>query len=404
VLIRFTSCAIRVLIVLCGSLVAYFAAAAADPQPQNDSAFQRLQQRASDASAQNRLDRAARLYTQALGLRPRWADGWWSLGTLEYDQNHFSKAALAFKKLIQLQPKNGTAHAMLGLCQFELGADERALTNLVAADRLGIVNNKELRDVALYHLGVLQLRIARFGDAYQTLHDAAQDGIKTKELFVALGQAALLINPRKPAETNQPVPVIESAGEAESFSAQEQFAEAEASYSALATQFPDYPNLHFAYGRMLLEARKENEALEEFRRELQRDPQNVNSMLEIASVEYQQDSQDGLKYAEKAVELSPSLPFAHYILGMLRLDTGDSAGAIPELEIVRKAFPKQASIYYSLGNAYARSGRKEEAARVRAEFVRLDAEEKRSQSNVSVEQASGLFNRKLWVERNKPAE
>jgi tetratricopeptide (TPR) repeat protein len=379
--------------------------AAADPQHQNDSAFQRLEQRARDASAQNRLDEAARLYNQALALRPQWADGWWSLGTLEYDQNHFSKAGLAFRKLIQLQPKNGTAHAMLGLCQFELDADERSLANLMAADRLGIVNNKELRDVALYHLGVLQLRMSRFGDAYETLHDVAQGGIRTKELFVALGQAALLINPRKPtAQSDESASVIERVGEAESSSAQKQFAEAEASYSTLATQFPDYPNLHFAYGRMFLEARKENEAIHEFRLELQRDPQNVNSMLEIAAVEYQQDSQDGLKYSEKAVQLAPSLPFAHYMLGMLRLDTGDAAGAVPELEIVRRAFPKQASIYYSLGNAYARSGRKEEAARVRAEFVRLDAEEKRSQSNVSVEQASGLFNRKLWVERHKPTK
>jgi tetratricopeptide (TPR) repeat protein len=95
-------------------------------------------------------------------------------------------------------------------------------------------------------------------------------------------------------------------------------------------------------------------------------------MLEIAAARYQSDSKDGLKYAEEAVKLSPKVPFAHYILGLLRLDTGDAEGSIPELEIANKAFPKEASVYFSLGKAYARLGRKAEAAKARAAFVRLN--------------------------------
>ncbi len=372
---------------------------------QTSTSFERLKQNAEQASTENRLDDAIRFYTRALVLRPTWADGWWSLGTLEYDQNHFSKAALAFRKLIQLQPKNGTAHAMLGLCQFELGTDQPALKNLLAADHLGIVNDTDLRKVALYHLGVLQLRAKRFGDAYETLHNVAKDGTKSDELYVALGQAALLINPQAPAgSAGEAASVIARVGKAEALSAQKQYGGAEQIYTALTGQHPDFPNLHFAYGRMLLEARKEDEAVQEFRRELQRDPQNVNSMLEIASVEYRQDSEDGLKYAEKAVHLAPALPFAHYMLGMLRLDIGDANGAIPELELVRKFFPKQPSIYLSLGNAYARAGRKVDAARARAEFSRLDAQTNHSQSNPTAEQVYGLSSGQLWVDHAKPAE
>src|SRR5216683_6213526 len=87
------------------------------------SAFRRLEERAKKASEENRLEEAGRLYARALALRPRWAEGWWSLGTLEYDQDHYSKAALEFEKLIALDSANGTAHAMLGLCQFELSQD-----------------------------------------------------------------------------------------------------------------------------------------------------------------------------------------------------------------------------------------------------------------------------------------
>jgi predicted Zn-dependent protease len=283
---------------------------------------------------------------------------------------------------------------MLGLCQFELGANELALKSLRAADKLGIVNNDELRNVALYHLGAVELRTSRFGDAYETLHDLAEKGLQTKELFVALAESALLINPRDNKESDQSI--LERVGQAESLSAQKKFAESEQMYADLVARSPEFPNLHFAYGRMLLDARKEDDAVREFRRELERDPKNVNSMLEIASVEYQQDSQEGLKFAEQAVKLAPSIPFAHYMLGMLRLDTGDAAGAIPELEMVRKMFPDRSQVYFALGNAYSRVGRKEDAARARAEFTRLDAQAKASQP---MNGSSASADRRLWVER-----
>ena len=342
-------------------------------EPQAHSAFSELAARAKQASEENRLDDATRLYTKAVTIRPNWADGWWSLGTLEYDQNHYAKAGGDFKQVVKLQPANGTAHAMLGLCQFELREDALALENLRKADKLGIVNDDELRRVALYHMGILQLRASRFGDAFDTLHDLTNEGIKSPELFTALGEAALLINPQaNQDDTSQSV--VRKVGEAEALAGQKQFDSADKIYTALISQNPEFPNLHFAYARMLLEAHSEDRALEEFHRELERDPKNVNSMLEIASVEFQQDSEDGLKYAEQASHLSPGLPFAHYMLGMLRLDTGDAAGAIPELEIVRKDFPNQPKIYFVLGNAYAQVGRKADAARARAEFVRLDTD------------------------------
>jgi tetratricopeptide (TPR) repeat protein len=334
--------------------------------------FHQLSTMAQEAGAENRLDEASRLYRKALAIRPTWIEGWWSLGTLEYDQNQYAKAARDFKQVIQLQPANGTAHAMLGLCQFELKEDALALENLLQANKLGIIHNDELRRVALYHMGVLELRTFRFADAFDTLHDLSNEGIKNAELFTALGEAALLINPRAAATDDTSQSVIRKVGEAEALAGQKQFDRAETIYTALISQNPEFPNLHFAYARMLLEAHSEDRALQEFRRELERDPKNVNSMLEIASVEFQQNSEDGLKYAEKAVGLAPGLPFGHYMLGMLRLDTGDAAGAIPELEIVRKDFPKQPKIYFVLGNAYAQVGRKADAARARAEFVHLD--------------------------------
>jgi len=110
----------------------------AQTRPSNATQFKSLAEQAARASSENHLDEAVALYTKALALRPRWTDGWWSLGTIEYDQDHYAKAARDFEKLIALDGRNGTAHAMLGLCQFELGRDSLALKNLLAAEELGI--------------------------------------------------------------------------------------------------------------------------------------------------------------------------------------------------------------------------------------------------------------------------
>lgn len=345
-------------------------------QPQQKSeTFSHLAEKAKRASDENRLDEAAALYRQALAMRPRWAEGWWSLGTLEYDQDHYAKAALDFKKVIALDPVNGTAHAMLGLCQFELGKDDSALKNLLAAEQLGVLKDQQLRKVSLYHLGVLQLRAGKYGAAKETLGQLVRDRVRTKELTTGMGLAALLIRPQESPLAGMPgADVVERAGEAEVLLAANEFDQAKQKYDQLTSEFPDYPNLHFAFGRLLLETHDTDEAVQQFQFELKRDPKNVNSMLEIAAARQLVDSQGGLKYAEEAVKLAPGLPFAHYLLGMLRLNTGDAAAAIPELEIAQKAFPKEAGVYFALGNALARVGRKADAAKARAEFTRLNAQ------------------------------
>lgn len=395
------------LILLFAGPLSFFPGTAHSQTKPSSTSFAALSRRAAEARDADRLDEAVALYTRAVALQPKWEEGWWSLGTLQYDQDHYAKAALAFEKVIALNPAHGTAHAMLGLCQFELGKDEPALKNLLAAERFGIVKDEQLRKVALYHLGMLQLRARKYRDSHDTLQQLAKDGVRTKELIIALGQAALLIRPQdSPPEGTEGATMIEQTGEAETLLATKEFERAKQVYTRLANEFPNYPNLHFAYGRLLLETHETDEAIEEFQRELTRDPKNVNSLLEIAAVRYQVDSQDGLKYAEEAVKLAPGLPFAHYLLGLLRLDTGNAAGAIPEFEIAQKAFPREAQVYFSLGNAYARAGRKTEAAKARAEFVRLNAQAARQPgSSVYGEGPSGVSEEQLRsVDRGQPPQ
>lgn len=49
--------------------------------------------------------------------------------------------------------------------------------------------------------------------------------------------------------------------------------------------------------------------------------------------------------------------------------------AIPELETASRLAPQEPQFYCALGNAYAKAGRKQEAARARTSFIRVQRRE-----------------------------
>jgi tetratricopeptide (TPR) repeat protein len=345
---------------------------------QGASDFKTLAEQADQASQQNRLDDAIALYRKALALKPGWADGWWSLGTIRYDRNEYEKAATAFRRVITLQPDKGTPRVMLGLCEFELGEDDNALRDIEAGKERGLNPDEQFQQVMLFHEGVLLLRKARFNRAGETFSDLSKSGVQSNDLTLDMGMAALRMLPKSlPAEGTPGRDVVRRVGTAEGFAALKKFDDAKAEYEKLVAEYPEYPNIHYAQGRFLLGLSDVDGAVAAFQQELRNSPRNIAAMLEIAAARYRLDSADGLKYAEQAVKLDPGEPFGHYLLGLLCLDTGDYSRAISELEFSKKYYAKIPDVYFALGNAYARSGQKEKAAQARAVFVKLNAESKK---------------------------
>jgi len=339
------------------------------------SSFELLSKQAAEARNADRLDESVRLYKQALALRPKWAEGWWSLGTLEYDRNNYVLAARAFRQLLPLAPKDGTARVMLGLCEFELGQDQAALKYIQEGRALGMANNAQLHQVALYHEGLLLWRAANFKLAQSTFGSLCKEKVENTQVLNGMGLAVLRVSPKAaPPEGSPCAEVVQRAGHAACLTAQKKFDEARQEYTDLLEEFPDYPNLNYAFGLSYVDANNVPAAVEQFKQEITRDPQNVEARLEIAAVLYKVDSNAALAYAEEAVKLNPRLPFAHYLLGLLYLDTDYYLKAIPELEIAQKAFPKEAKVYFALGSAYSRAGRTQDAERARAAFTRLSAQ------------------------------
>jgi predicted Zn-dependent protease len=73
-----------------------------------------------------------------------------------------------------------------------------------------------LRIVALYHMGLLELRAGNYGAARESFGQLATDHIRSKELTTGMGLAALLMEPQdSPANGTPGAGIVQGAGQDE---------------------------------------------------------------------------------------------------------------------------------------------------------------------------------------------
>ena len=115
--------------------------------------------------------------------------------------------------------------------------------------------------------------------------------------------------------------------------------------------------MHYAFAVFLLQEQPDK-ALEEFKRELELQPEHALSLMQIA-YEYvnRGDAQTALPWAKQAVAAAPNSFAARKALGQALLDTGDVEGAIKELELGVKLAPESPGLHFTLARAYQRAGR-----------------------------------------------
>ena len=344
----------------------------------------RLAARAEQARLANRTGEAIALYRKALSAQPAWVEGWWSLGTLLYDDDAFAGAAEAFRKVTSLDPRRGTAWVMRALCEYRLGDHEAALAHIQRGRRLGITADPQFRHVMQYHEGLLLLGKSEFERAQEAFDLLAADGVESDELIVALGQAVLRI---RPSDSNDgesgDAEIVRRAGRAEHLAAQKKFDDARREYERLATDYPKHRNVFYALGRYFAANSQPESAVGAYQREIANSPDHVPARLGIAAILAETDPPAALPYAEAAVKLNPRIPLGHYVLGSLLLHTDQTARAIAELETAERSVKDDPGVYYALARAYARAGRTQDAARARAVFKRLTEERQRAARRVS---------------------
>jgi tetratricopeptide (TPR) repeat protein len=331
--------------------------------------FDRAVREASAAVRSNRPAEALRLYQSALVLRPAWAEGWWEVGKLSYDAGRYSDARDALREYVKLEPKPARGWALLGLSERKTGEHPAAIQHLERA-----VSTREkgpLLSAARCEAGKLLTKYEYYEAAQKILAVFALAGEETPDIIEATGFAALRIK-QFPEEASADVRALAvEAGRAVYDAAARRTALAQKEFEELAARHPNTPNVHYIFGEFLLEDRSD-EALAELRKELTVSSGHVPARLQIA-LEYLKRGEPalGLRFAEEAATITPGYFAAHNALGRILLDLGQTARSITELETAVKQAPGSPQSHFALATAYGRAGRKDDAARERAAFLKL---------------------------------
>ena len=349
--------------------------------PQAD--FDTLRRRADEARTAGQVGEAVEWYTQAIAMQPSWSEGHWYLGTIYYDADRHRECRDAFARVVELEPEHGAAWAFRGLCEFKLAEYAPALEHLTRANDLGVGDDASFLAVVGYHRAILLARFEQFERALDLNAGFIRGGNTGSTIVEALG-ITLLRLPLLPSEVpREKREIVELAGRAGIYAIGMMRDAAEQAFQQLVSKYPDAPNVHYVYATYLIGDRPA-EALEQFNIELRRWPEHVLARVQIAQeLTKQREFERALPYATEAARLAPKNFMARRILGQLKLQAGDTSGAIAHLEAARALEPTSPSVRYHLARAYQRAGRGDEAKRERAEFSRLEGIQQRKRGGAN---------------------
>ena len=283
--------------------------------PSNSASFETLAANAVSAREAGRIDEAIRNYRAAVELRPAWDEGWWYLGTLLYDTDHFEEAIPALRRVVELAPKAGPARALLGLCEFEAGDYPKALVDLQSAKEIGFSENPDIEKVALYHLGLLLNLHGEFERATDVLVSAFGPSHFTEQIKAALG-LALLRAPILPAQIDPSKDaLIHAAGETAVVLANHEIDAASRGFEQMLRDYPGTPYLHYQYGMALLAASHFQQAELQLREEARSTPQSALPWIALAALsEKRNDPGAALTAGWQAVQIAPRSAAAYQAL------------------------------------------------------------------------------------------
>jgi tetratricopeptide (TPR) repeat protein len=329
--------------------------------------------------AESFLDRdpaqAATLFKQALDIRSAWPEGWFYLGGALYRLDRYKEAKDAFHKGLDLSPQNGVAWGFLGMTEYELGDLKDAANDIDKAEKIGLGTNLGFETAVRQKAAMILIRSSLFDQAMAQLQPLAKHGENSPLIIETVGLCSLAIasEPSKLSESRRKV--VNMAGAAMWAATRQAPKEAKEGFDRLLAEYPNEPGVHYAAGLFLMDSDQQG-ALEEYQKELKQNPDHWPTLLVSAFFETRQGAPDvALQYAERARKLAPAsyswLCDAEVGRALLAKDQPEKA--VPYFERAVRVRPENAQTHFYLEQAYRRAGRKEDAAKERAEFARLKA-------------------------------
>jgi tetratricopeptide (TPR) repeat protein len=348
---------------------------------------QQLFEQAQKARAGGDLVEAEHKYQEVIRQAPLMANAYHNLGIVYFMQRKYPDAVTTLKKALKLNSSLQGAQVMLGLSYYELYDLEKAVAAFEVALKVtpGDTN-------ALLYLGKAQLQKREYRAAQKTFEQLVELKPKDPEgLYdLSLTHMKLMLEGVNRLGEAAPGSYLFALLLAQDAEARNDDETAIQKYrEALALRGKEgVVGIHYALGSVYAKVGKYEEAADEFRKELQLNPNDSLALWKLGELGLRSDPQGVRGYLERAVALNPNLPQAALAYGRLLARAGELEKAVEQFQRVVQLAPEEDSVHYHLAKAYRILGRTEEAKIETARFEELakkQSERKREMARQLIE-------------------
>ena len=303
-------------------------------------------------SRQGRYEEAIAEYQKALRKEPSDTRIRLNLALAYYKTAQLSTAAQELNAVVAREPSNRQAVFLLADCELQLGEDKRVI-ELLAPLEQETPDDKAL----IYLLGTAYIRDKQPERGQVLVDRILRDG-ESAETRLMVGTAKM--------------------------NAQD-FSEALKDLQKAAELNPQLTDVYSYYGMALLATGDTAAAADAFRKELQTNPNDFVSNLQLGVVLKQDQRYEEARASfERALRVRPGDPGVRYQLATLDLIAGDLDKACAKLEGLIKESPQFVEAHVSLATVYYRLKRKEDGDREREIVLKLNAENQARQPGAKV--------------------
>jgi tetratricopeptide (TPR) repeat protein len=301
-----------------------------------------------------RFQEAIEQYNRALLLDTRNPGIRFNLAVAYYKSARIVLAAQELEKVIGIQPDNPNATLLLADCYLQMGEYKKIIALLTPYE------SKYPQDKTIaYLLGTALLRDQQVEKGQQQIEKIMRAG-ESAEARMLVGTTHLL-----------------SAD----------YANALKEFAAATKLNPKLPTVHAFYGRALMMTGNTDQAKEEFRLELENNPNDFDANLQMGIILKQdQNPDEAMKYFQRALLVRPAEPNARFYIASIRVGQGKVDEALPELEQLVKDAPDFVEAHVMLATVYYRLKRKVDGDREQAIVNKLNAERQAKQPGVEGKQ------------------
>lgn len=330
----------------------------------------------------NHIEEAITLFNKVTQESPRFAEAYLNLGLALSQAGRNAEAVTALKQATLTRPTLRGAHLFLAISQYRMGLFPDAAASIRKETALSASDPK-----AWMWQGVIDLASAHLAEAVDALNHAAKLDPNDLDILYHRGRASLDLSRQSYEQMFRIDPnswhvhqvLAQAAVEAD------KDADAVEQYRRAIASAPPQSGLHEALATALWRLGKFDDAEAEFNTALGIDPGDTLAMYKLGCLQVDRSkASEGKPLLEKVALADPSLKLVDYYLGRAEMQLGNEAGAVVHFKKSISLDVDEETIrqsYFQLSRAYRRLHQTADANLAQEKYRQLHQEDRQSRQD-----------------------